>query len=184
MAVLRLARPLWLDRSSGGTTRSFPSLRRHLDVDVAVVGAGVTGAPVAWKLASSGMRVGVLEANLVGRGSTAASTALLMQEPDEDLLAMQARYGFAAAKRIWHLSGRAARDFVRTIERIGIRCHLARSDSIYYTLRRDEVRPLRREYEARRHAGVGGSWLDAAGGGGIAGKEGAAGGRNPGEPQG
>lgn len=84
MAVLRLQRPLWLQRQFAQNARSYPSLRGNLNVDVAILGGGVTGAIAAWRLATAGLRVAVLEAGRVGRGSTAASTALLMQEPDED----------------------------------------------------------------------------------------------------
>ena len=104
MAVLRLQRPLWLRERSAADARSYPQLSHALRVDVAILGGGVTGAIVAWRLAAAGVRVAVLEAGRVGRGSTAASTALLMQEPDEDFSALRARYGARATKRIWNLS--------------------------------------------------------------------------------
>ena len=91
MAVLRLQRPLWLQARSAADARSYPQLSRALRVDVAILGGGVTGAIVAWRLAAAGVRVAVLEAGRVGRGSTAASTALLMQEPDEDFSALRAQ---------------------------------------------------------------------------------------------
>ena len=85
VAKLRIGRSLWLNRVSGGLGRVRPALRGELGADVAVVGAGITGASVAWRFADAGLRVALVEAARVGRGSTAASTALLMQEPDKDL---------------------------------------------------------------------------------------------------
>lgn len=62
-----------------------------------------------------------LEASRVGRGSTAASTALLMQEPDEDFAALARRYGMKRARRIWELSRIATREFIRVTRHLDMR---------------------------------------------------------------
>lgn len=162
MAVLRLQRPLWLRQSYAAHARLYPPLRTAARVDVAILGGGVTGAIVAWRLAAAGVRVAVLEAGRVGRGSTAASTALLMQEPDEDFSALGARYGAPAAKQIWKLSGTATRDLIRTLRRLEISCGLEMRDSIYFTLD-ENIGELWREHRSRKRAGLPGRWLDAAG---------------------
>src|SRR5688572_17047531 len=102
MAVLRIARPLWQDLAPPAP--ALHRLRGVHAVDVAVVGGGVTGASIAWMFAASGFRVAVLEAQRIGSGSTVASTALLMQEPDEDFAALSRRYGWRDTRRIWQLS--------------------------------------------------------------------------------
>ena len=84
---------MWLEDRFASDARSYPKLSGALRVDVAILGGGVTGAIAAWRLAAAGVRVAVLEAGRVGRGSTAASTTLLMQEPDEDFSALRDRYG-------------------------------------------------------------------------------------------
>ena len=122
----------------------------------------MTGVSIALRFARAGVRAVVLETSRVGRGSTAASTALLMQEPDEDLRALARRYGAAAATRIWHLGRKAVRDFARTVQTLEIDCDLVRCDSVYFTTDPTEVRRLRSEFERRRQEGLGGRWLDAA----------------------
>ena len=99
MPRLRLNTPFWLGRETHARHVRFPTLKRELDVDVAIVGGGITGAALAWRFADAGVRVALVEAARVGRGSTAASTALLMQEPDEDLAELTRRYGGARARR-------------------------------------------------------------------------------------
>jgi len=49
---------LWLD----GVSRSYPPLDRDVTADVAIVGAGIAGVATAYFLASSGVKVVVLEA--------------------------------------------------------------------------------------------------------------------------
>jgi len=81
---LRLDLPLWLALEDPAIREPVPSLRRTVDAAVVVVGGGVTGAAVAWRFAEAGISVVLVEGRRFARGSTAASTALLMQEPDED----------------------------------------------------------------------------------------------------
>jgi glycine/D-amino acid oxidase-like deaminating enzyme len=162
MPRLRLGRPLWLAPASRLATTSYAPLRGDLSVDVAIVGGGITGAVLAWRFANAGVRVALLEAAHMGRGSTAASTALLMQEPDEDFTRLARRYGRRRARRVWELSRRATRNFITTLRRLSIRCELRSCDSVYYTLTPEHVSLLRREHEQRAAAGLGGRWLGEA----------------------
>jgi glycine/D-amino acid oxidase-like deaminating enzyme len=182
-AHLRLDTPLWLDRRPVGRRIRFPPLRRRLDVDVAIVGGGITGAITAWRFAQAGVRVAVLEAGRIGRGSTAASTALLMQEPDEDFGALARRYGGRRTRRIWELSRTATRDLVRTLRHLEIRCQLVLRDSVYYGLTQESVAPLRLELRRRLAAGVRARWLDSARLARTTGIAGSCGIRTPGDAQ-
>src|ERR1043165_6794151 len=56
---------------------SFPSLTGDIVVDVAIIGAGITGITSAYLLIKAGKTVAVLEANEVGNGSTGHSTGNL-----------------------------------------------------------------------------------------------------------
>jgi glycine/D-amino acid oxidase-like deaminating enzyme len=161
MRPLRVGRPVWLQGLSSHPTRIYPSLKRHYDADIAIVGGGITGSAVAAVFANAGVRVALVEAALIGRGSTMASTALLLREPDMGLVNLGKRYGARNARRIWQLSALAARDFVRAIRRLDVACELTEQDSIYYTRRAEAMRPLRAEYRRRCQAGFAGDWLTA-----------------------
>ena len=147
MAKLRIGRPVWLARR-GRPSRTYPILRGETTADVVVIGGGVTGAAVAWRFSEAGLRVVVLEAARVGAGSTGASTALLMQEPDDDFRELTRRYGRRATRRIWQLSELATREFVRTLRRLAIPCDLVPCDSVYVATERDAGKHL-----MAKHAG-------------------------------
>jgi gamma-glutamylputrescine oxidase len=143
---LRLGRPLWLSRRSHVDWNSYRPLRDDLSVDVAIVGGDITGAALAWHFAEAGVRVALLEGTRAGRGSTAASNALLMQELDKDFTHLARRYGRERARRIWELSRGATRDFIRTVQRLRIRCDLRPCDSVYDAPTPEHVPLLRREH--------------------------------------
>jgi glycine/D-amino acid oxidase-like deaminating enzyme len=158
VSTLRYGRPLWLDQPFR-RPRRYPTLRRSLTVDVVVIGAGITGAIAAYLFSDAGVRVAVLDARRAGEGSTAASTALLMQEPDKDLRELTRRYGRTSARRIWTALRAATRDLVKSIQHLGIPCDLQASESIYFTLDPRKLPHLQREFKERKRAGLPGRWL-------------------------
>ena len=60
-------------------------LERDMRCDVAIVGAGITGAFLAEHLSARGLEVVVIDREREGFGSTAASTAMLQWEIDLSL---------------------------------------------------------------------------------------------------
>jgi glycine/D-amino acid oxidase-like deaminating enzyme len=157
---LRRGRTIWLGRTNPPVR--YPTLSGHHETEVAIVGGGMTGAMVAEAFTRHGVSVALVEAARVGHGSTAASTALLLQEPDYDLGALSERYGRRTATRVWRLGQAAARDFIETIRRLKIKCDLVERDSLYYTLDEERARTLQRELRIRHKVGLAGTWLDAA----------------------
>jgi glycine/D-amino acid oxidase-like deaminating enzyme len=158
MARLRRGTSLWLDQYEG---RRFaaPQLAGRHDADVVVIGGGITGCVAAQRLALQGLRVVVIEAQKIGRGSTAASTALLMQEPDVDFGDLSERYGRRAAASIWTASRRAVRSMIQAIAGLRTPAGLHRLPSVYFTRDRHEARALASEARARLRAGIDCRWL-------------------------
>jgi glycine/D-amino acid oxidase-like deaminating enzyme len=157
-----MGQPIWLARGAPDRTLTYPRFTGRLRVDVAVVGGGLTGAAVALRFAAAGVRVALLEADRVGRGSTAASTALLLNEPDISLTALGRRYGMANARTIWQLCRHSSRETARTLRTRHVECDLIDQDSVYYTTHPEETRRLYAEYQRRCKAGLTSAWLNAA----------------------
>ncbi len=129
------------------------------ETSVAIVGGGMTGALVAHAFASAGIATAVIEAGLVGSGSTAASSALLLQEPDFELMQLDARYGRRASRRIWRLSDESVSALVALLERLRIPCSLESRDAVYYATDADAAGRLRREIDLRTRSGFPADWL-------------------------
>src|SRR5690349_19455741 len=80
---LRSEYPFWLLKN--GLVRSYPSLQEDVKTDVAIIGAGISGALTAYSLAKRGYKTTLVDRRHVGMGSTAASTSLLQYEIDTPL---------------------------------------------------------------------------------------------------
>jgi glycine/D-amino acid oxidase-like deaminating enzyme len=156
--TLRLGQPVWL-RDGASVKRQYPRLSGKHDTTVAIVGGGMTGALVAHAFASAGISTILLEGVVVGRGSTAASSALLLQEPDLELRELASRYGSHASRRIWQMSHDSVHQLVALLKRLRIRCDLKSRDAVYYATDAQAVTNLHREFECRARSGFGGTWL-------------------------
>ena len=55
----------------------FPAIERDIEVDVVVVGAGLTGITTAYLLKQAGARVALLERDRIAAGDTSRTTAHL-----------------------------------------------------------------------------------------------------------
>jgi glycine/D-amino acid oxidase-like deaminating enzyme len=109
------------------------------------------------------VRVTLVESDRLGAGATAASAGLLRQDFDASFQDSARRYGLRAARHLWQSGRRASLDFAAAIRRAGIRCDLAPQDLMLFTREGAEAaRRLKREYQARRDAGLEVTWLNGA----------------------
>ncbi|WP_103074967.1 NAD(P)/FAD-dependent oxidoreductase [Solilutibacter silvestris] len=155
---LKSGYPYWAIKN--GLLRAFPPLEQDLRCDVAIIGAGVTGALVAHDLVEHGHEVAVLDQRDVGWGSTCASTALLQYEIDTHMTDLAKAFGVANAALAYG-------SCVDAIDQIG---DVARSlrdvefqpmQSLYFASRPRHRKALERECQLRAQYGIDVTWLDA-----------------------
>jgi glycine/D-amino acid oxidase-like deaminating enzyme len=182
MARLRLGKSYWLDRYTGRVP-SFHPMRGARTADVAIVGGGLTGCLAACLLAEAGATVVLLEAQRIGRGSTAASTALLMQEPDVGFRDHADQYGTAQARLIWMRCRESVRGLTRLLRTFRIAAGTHILPSIRLTGDTASARATQRDIARRHRAGLGGRWLTAAAVKRLTGLETAGGVMNAGQAQ-
>lgn len=133
---------------------SHPALAGDLDVDVAVVGGGVTGLTTALLLQRDGARVAVLEGSVVAGGTTGWSTAKVsvlhgaLYQWIERARGTDAAATYAAANQ----AGLAlVRELVSTL---GIDCDWSDEPAYTYAAGEAHAGVVDAEYEAARRAGL------------------------------
>ena len=149
-------RPYWPIKD--GLPASYPALSRNVRCQVAVIGAGVTGALVAWHLADAGIETVVLDRREVAHGSTAGSTSLLQYEIDVPLHELEERLGLQRAQDAYHDCLGAVRGIGRLVKKLRLDCGFEFKGSLLLAHRAGHVGKLRREFEARRAAGFSVEW--------------------------
>ena len=151
--------PFWLVKN--GIAAPRPPLRTSERCDVAVIGAGVTGALVADALTSAGLDVVVLERRESGIGSTAASTALIQYEIDLELVAVREKLGASHADRAYLASARAV-DRLATLAGELPACDFNARNSLYLASTRNDAKRLQKEVVARASLGLHVEWWSRA----------------------
>jgi glycine/D-amino acid oxidase-like deaminating enzyme len=154
---LKSGYPFWAVRH--GLMHAFPPLQEDLRCDVAVLGAGITGALIADEFAAHGHSVVVLDQRDVAWGSTAASTAMLQYEIDTHLVDLARQYGEAAALTAYRACAEAIDGLADVAHRVRD-VDFSRQSSLYFASKRGHVRAMREEFELRARHGFAVEWLE------------------------
>jgi glycine/D-amino acid oxidase-like deaminating enzyme len=155
---LRSPYPYWLLRH--GIINSYPSLQKNIKTDVAVIGAGISGALVAWELTRAGYNVTVVDRRHAGTGSTAASTALLQYEIDKPLHELMGLVGEKNAVRSYILCRNAIYELEKICRSLKAEGLFKLKPSFQYASFESHVKNLEKEYRLRQHAGFDLQWMD------------------------
>ncbi len=102
---------VWETHSEPSPFRALPG---DMEVDIAVVGGGITGLTVAYNLIKAGKKVVVLEEKQVAKGTTGSSTGNLYIPIGERLFSIADKHGDQIMKEV-AASRKAAIDFIETL---------------------------------------------------------------------
>jgi glycine/D-amino acid oxidase-like deaminating enzyme len=116
---------------------------------------------VAERLTRQGLDVVVVDRELPGRGSTAASTSMLLWEIDRSLTELAQAYGFERASRVYRASLEAVTGLQSLVRQLGIACDLRDKNSLYLAVG-ETGSELIEEHRLRERAGLPGDFLDHA----------------------
>jgi len=114
--------PTWFD-----TVRNakFPPLNGDLEVDVAVIGGGITGATAGYLLKKAGATVALLERDRCGGAETGHTTAHLTYVTDTRLHALVQKFGRDHAQAAWDGGRAAIQCIAEVVEYEDIACEFA-----------------------------------------------------------
>jgi glycine/D-amino acid oxidase-like deaminating enzyme len=143
--------PYWLEDEAPARA----AVRHAGRVDVAVVGAGVTGCSAALRLAEAGLRVRVHEARGVAEGASGRNGGFALRGGASRYDVARDTYGRDQARELWHWTERA-------LDRMGDLAgdSLRPTGSLRLAADEEERAQIRGEYEAMREDGIDAEWLD------------------------
>jgi glycine/D-amino acid oxidase-like deaminating enzyme len=143
--------PYWLEDPSEPRATHTHAGR----VDVAIVGAGVTGCSAALRLAEGGLRVRVHEARGVAEGASGRNGGFGLRGGASRYDVARETYGREAAAGLWHWTEDAL-DRMAPLAGDALR----RPGSLRLAADEEEREQIRGEYEAMREDGISAEWID------------------------
>jgi glycine/D-amino acid oxidase-like deaminating enzyme len=150
----------WLDCGTQGFN-ALQTLTQDIQCDVAVVGAGVSGALVAAHLADKGVDVVVLDAGQPGAGSTAACTALIQYELDEPLINIAEKVSSEHATSAYQTTSASLQWIKEFVDMLDDDSGLMKRPTLLLARRRRDKSSMQKEVAARQQAGIDCTWLNA-----------------------
>lgn len=142
--------------SAQANPRRYPQLSSDLSVDVAIVGAGITGITAATLLAKAGKRVAVLEASEVGKGTTGSSTGNLYAPVGTGLNLIASKHNENALEEVVASRKGAIEVIEHWINALNIDCEFEHVPWHLFTTREDQTQDswVQKEFEAAQKAGL------------------------------
>ena len=150
MEVPRLNRSFWLETAGPRYSR----LIANVDVDVAVVGAGITGVTAAALLKAAGATVALIDLAAIGHGATGYTTAKLTVGHGliyDDLLSS---FGAETASGYARSNQQSIERVAELVREHSIDCDFERASNYVYTESDEKRGAIEKEVDAAREAGI------------------------------
>ena len=151
--MTKYGRSPWIDRAPASRVPSYPKYKGHTDVDVAVIGGGLTGCMAAYAFAAAGIGVVLLEADRIGRGTTSLADGWISDDPGARFADVERVMGVRSARDGWQAWRRAALDFMALVRRLNLKCEFEPHGLLSVASNSDDVLLLKKEQKARKDAG-------------------------------
>lgn len=143
-----------------GPLQTYPPLQEDISCDVAIVGAGIIGALLSYRLSSQGYSVTLLDKGEVAHGSTSASTALLMPNLDINLTGLTKMIGRKKAIRAYQLSKKSVTDIKQLLEELNIGCDYKEKKILYVASKKGDAKMLKKECALLKEAGFNAEYVE------------------------
>jgi glycine/D-amino acid oxidase-like deaminating enzyme/nitrite reductase/ring-hydroxylating ferredoxin subunit len=132
----------------------YVPLREHLKTDVVIIGGGMAGVSIAYRLIQLGKQVVLVEDGNVGSGESGRTTAHLASALDDRYYELERIFGKEGARYAAE-SHQAAIDFIeQTVQQEHIDCDFERLPGYLFLHPSDKQESLVKEYHAAREAGL------------------------------
>ncbi|HEY0140301.1 MAG TPA: FAD-dependent oxidoreductase [Thermoanaerobaculia bacterium] len=135
-------------------------LTGDLHVDVAIVGAGITGLTAAVLLEERGRTVAVLEKAAIASGETGNTTAHITEAVDARYHYLRRAFGKDEARRVAEASHAAMEKIAELVEKYSIDCRFRRVPGYLYTEKRKYIAGVKNEASAAQEAGLDVRWQE------------------------
>lgn len=138
----------------------YSYISQDIKCDVVIIGAGITGALCSYYFTESNIDTVILDKNIIGYGSTRASTSILQYEIDKDLVGLKGIVGYENAVNCFKEVKDGLYEIDRITKDIDDDSGFCIKDCFYYTYKNNEINFMKNEYQFRKDNGFNVSFID------------------------
>ncbi len=142
---------IWLDKSQ---TLSVTKLNKNIDVDVLIIGGGITGLSTLYYLKDSNLNVCLVEENLIGHGVSGKTTGKINYLQECVYYDICKRYDLDVARKYLDSQKLAIAEMKKIITTEKINCNFKKVKSYVFTNDKNEINKIKLEKKILEKLGV------------------------------
>lgn len=150
--------PAWLVKQQ--TEVGFETLSHSFEIDIVIIGGGITGTLIAHALCKVGLQCCIIDKRLPGHGSSMASTALLQYEIDVQLQHLAHKIGEEKAARAYQLCLKSIDDLKSVLNECETNAEFEYKSSVYLASSSKDAKDLISETKIRQKHNLPAKLLD------------------------
>lgn len=117
------------------------------EVDICIIGAGITGITCGYELSKLGYTVSIIEKNEIGSGTTGRTTGKITSQHDSFYNYLEESFSIDTAKKYLEANEKAINKIENIIKNENIECDFERLNSYIYTTKKEEINLLEKEFK-------------------------------------
>lgn len=138
---------------------SYPPLENDLECDVLIIGAGGSGAQLAYYLSEQDLNIVIVDKSQPGSGSTAVNTALIQYAGDKMFFELANSFGETIAVRHLKLCEKAITEIEIASKKMKVNPDFTRRNSLYYASQVQDLMKLEKEFALLKKHDFNVEWL-------------------------
>jgi gamma-glutamylputrescine oxidase len=139
------------------------SLTKDIQVDVLIIGGGMTGVSAAATFIGKGLKVALIERNVLGGSSTGRSAGFLTPDSELELNQLERRFGTEGAARLWKVPLAGTNLLIKNVGKYEIACDLIKQDSLFLGINKSGFGDIEEERLARARINLESNVYDGVG---------------------
>lgn len=153
----KLPQSFWI-ASTAAT--DYPAINEDINVDVAIVGGGITGLSCAYLLKKEGLKIAVLEADRMALGTTGHTTAKITSQHDLIYNKIKSQMGTELAKQYADANESAIREIKKIADDNNIDCDYIPQSAFIYTQQDKYIQKISDEVNTASSLGIKASYVE------------------------
>ena len=130
-----------------------PPLQGDIHCDVLIIGGGMSGVSAAAALIGKGLKVVLIEKNILGGSSSGRSAGFLTPDSELELSQLIRRYGIEGAQKLWSIPVKGTDLIRKNVEKYKIDCDFRIQDSLFLGIGEDGHEAVKEELASRKSVG-------------------------------